>query len=216
MTDGPPATSLGFNPPAPDLMSQAPRPSDEPIMTKWLITRYCLTGLYVGVATVGIFVHHYLKLGLSFSQLSKWSKCGSIWTPEDLSLDCQDLFTGDGRLLPQTLALTTLVFMEMFKALSAVSVDNSLISVSPFQNPFLIMGVAVPLVLHFAVVYSSHLGLKGLGESFGMVELSKEHIISILKWSAPILVVDEVLKAVGRKIDKRKSKLDKKNQNRPS
>lgn len=209
VTDGPPATSLGFNPPAPDLMSQAPRPNDEPIMTKWLITRYCLTGLYVGVATVGIFVHHYLQLGLSFSQLSKWSKCGSIWTPEGLSLDCQDLFTGDGRLLPQTLALTTLVFMEMFKALSAVSVDNSLLSVSPFQNPFLIVGVAVPLALHFAVVYSSHLGLQGLGESFGMVELSKEHISSVLKWSAPIILVDEVLKAIGRKIDKRKSKLDK-------
>ena len=44
VTDGPPATALGFNPPSPDVMLQKPRPSDEPIMTKWLAVRYLLTG----------------------------------------------------------------------------------------------------------------------------------------------------------------------------
>eukprot|EP00957_Ditylum_brightwellii_P148658 11317648-Ditylum_brightwellii.AAC.1 len=63
VTDGPPATALGFNPPDPDVMSQRPRPSDEPIMTRWLLTRYCLTGLYVGIATVGVFVGHYMGIG---------------------------------------------------------------------------------------------------------------------------------------------------------
>ena len=33
---------------------------------------------------------------------------------------------GKGRILPQTLSLTTLVCMEMLKALSAVSVDSSI------------------------------------------------------------------------------------------
>ena len=53
VTDGPPATALGFNPPDPDAMSKPPRPRDEPIMSAWLLTRYMATGLYVGFATIG-------------------------------------------------------------------------------------------------------------------------------------------------------------------
>jgi len=202
VTDGPPATALGFNPPAPDLMKQPPRPSDEPIMTPWMITRYCITGLYVGIATVGIFVGHYLEMGLSLSQLSTWGKCGDRWQPPALSgggvFSCKDMFTGDGRKLPQTLSLTTLVCIEMFKALSAVSIDSSLLSVGPHKNPYLVLGVIIPMLLHLAVVYSGDLGLPGLGDSFGVVPLSKENWISVMKWSVPILLVEEMLKAVGR------------------
>ena len=201
VTDGPPATALGFNPPDPDIMKQLPRPSDEPIMTRWLLTRYCLTGLYVGIATVGVFVGHYMSLGVSLSELASWSKCGDLWQPGNY-LMCSDLFQGSGRTLPQTLSLTTLVMMEMFKALSAVSVDNSLIRVGPQKNGWLLLGVALPLLLHFAVVYSEKLGLPGLGESFGLVPLSLENWITVLKWSAPILLVDEALKAVGRFVNK--------------
>ena len=201
VTDGPPATALGFNPPDPDIMKQLPRPSDEPIMTRWLLTRYCLTGLYVGIATVGVFVGHYMSLGVSLSDLASWSKCGDLWQPGN-DLMCSDLFQGSGRMLPQTLSLTTLVMMEMFKALSAVSVDNSLIRVGPQKNGWLLLGVALPLLLHFAVVYSEKLGLPGLGESFGLVPLSLENWITVLKWSAPILLVDEALKAVGRSVNK--------------
>jgi magnesium-transporting ATPase (P-type) len=53
VTDGPPATALGFNPPDPDAMSKPPRPREEPIMSAWLLTRYMCTGLYVGFATIG-------------------------------------------------------------------------------------------------------------------------------------------------------------------
>jgi len=199
VTDGPPATALGFNPPAPDLMKQPPRPSDEPIMTPWLITRYCLTGLYVGIATVGIFVGHYLDRGVTLSQLSSWGKCGDLWEPPHPTiLSCKSLFNGEGRKLPQTLSLTTLVCIEMFKALSAVSIDNSLLSVGPHKNPYLVLGVTVPMLLHLAVVYSGDLGLPGLGESFGIVPLSKDNWISVLKWSVPILLVEELLKTIGR------------------
>jgi Cation transport ATPase len=200
VTDGPPATALGFNPPVPDLMKYPPRPSNEPIMTPWLLTRYFLTGLYVGIAAVGIFIGHYLEQGITLGQLSAWGKCGQFWSPSDPNTSCADLFTGHGRMLPQTLSLTTLVCMEMLKALAAVSVDKSLLSVGPHKNPFLMLGVVVPMALHLFVVYSNMLGFPGLSESFGMVPLSRENWISVLKWSAPILLVEEALKAIGRKI----------------
>jgi Ca2+-transporting ATPase len=168
VTDGPPATALGFNPPAPDLMDLPPRPSDEPIMTRWLLTRYCLTGLYVGIATIGVFAQHYLDQGVTLSELSNWSQCGDTWSPTGGQM-CSDLFGSTGRMYPQSLALTTLVCMEMLKALSAVSVDNSLLRVGPQSNPWLLLGVSGPFLLHLFVLYSAKLGLPALGESFGMV-----------------------------------------------
>ncbi|EED93720.1 calcium transporting ATPase [Thalassiosira pseudonana CCMP1335] len=197
VTDGPPATALGFNPPAPDVMSQKPRPSNEPIMTKFMACRYLVTGLYVGIATVGSFVGHYRSQGLTLRQLSSWGKCDQTWSPPD-GVTCDSLFQGAGRELPQTLSLTVLVCMELFKALSAVSVDSSLLSVGPNQNPWLMIGVAVPFLLHIAVVYSSKLGLPGLAKSFGLVPLSLHDWKTALKWSAPILIVEEMLKAAGR------------------
>lgn len=199
VTDGPPATALGFNPPSPDLMDQNPRPSNEPIMTRWLLTRYCLTGLYVGIATVGVFAGHYMSVGVSLPELANWSKCGDTWTPTGGAQMCEVLFNDDnGRLLPQTLSLTTLVVMEMLKALSAVSVDSSLLTVGPFANPWLILGVAFPFALHLGVVYSAELGFPALAESFGLVALTKDDWWTVLYWAAPILILDEVLKLIGR------------------
>lgn len=185
VTDGPPATALGFNPSSPDMMKAPPRSSDEPIMTKWLLTRYCITGLYVGLATIAVFVQHYLSQGITISQLANWSQCGTFWTPVggDASL-CNTLFFESGRVLPQTLALTTLVCMEMLKALSAVSVDDSLLTVGPQKNPWLLLGVAVPFLLHLFVLYSSEIGLPGLGASFGMVS-SRCAFLTLMHWPEP-------------------------------
>jgi Ca2+-transporting ATPase len=198
VTDGPPATALGFNPPSPDLMTQPPRPSNEPIMTRWLLTRYCVTGLYVGVATVGVFVGHYLGQGVSLSQLSNWSKCGVAWLPTGGATTCTDLFHGQGRMLPQTLSLTTLVVMEMLKALSAVSVDNSLLRVGPFANPWLIIGVSFPFLLHLGVLYSADLGFPAVAESFGMSPLTASDWTTVWSWALPVLLVEEIMKAIGR------------------
>jgi len=207
VTDGPPATALGFNPPSPDIMDAPPRPSDEPIMTKWLLTRYFITGLYVGLATIGVFVQHYMQQGLSLSELSNWSQCGTFWSPANGGAEmCSALFKESGRMYPQTLALTTLVVMEMLKALSAVSVDNSLFQVSPLANKWLLAGVSGPFLLHLAVLYSAKLGVPVLGEAFGMVPLTSSDWTHVMMWAAPILIVDEILKAIGRNLKRRDAK----------
>ena len=181
-------------------MKDPPRPSNEPIMTRWLLIRYMLTGLYVGIATIGVFAQHYLQQGITLKQLSNWSNCGTSWIPptaavtELLTADpvsasnsaaaaaataaaaaatvsstCSLLFRDGGRILPQTLSLTTLVCMEMLKALSAVSVNDSLLKVAPWRNKWLLLGVSGPFALHLLVLYSSKLGLPGFGKAFGMV-----------------------------------------------
>lgn len=60
VTDGPPATALGFNPPDVDIMRKPPRKTDDALLNRWTLIRYFTIGLYVGLATVGIFVYWYL------------------------------------------------------------------------------------------------------------------------------------------------------------
>ena len=53
VTDGLPATALGFNPPDVDIMQKAPRTTKDPLISGWLFFRYLTIGIYVGIATVG-------------------------------------------------------------------------------------------------------------------------------------------------------------------
>lgn len=52
VTDGLPATALGFNPPEVDIMNKPPRSVRDPLISRWLFLRYLIIGIYVGVATV--------------------------------------------------------------------------------------------------------------------------------------------------------------------
>merc|ERR1719487_1854822 len=56
VTDGPPATALGLNPPDLNVMSKPPRKKDDTLISSWSLVRYLVVGFYVGCAVVGIFV----------------------------------------------------------------------------------------------------------------------------------------------------------------
>ena len=75
VTDGPPATALGFNPPDPDAMSRPPRDPKAPLLTPWLLGRYAITGAYVGFATIQVFLNEFKDRGVSRSRLRSWASC---------------------------------------------------------------------------------------------------------------------------------------------
>jgi Ca2+-transporting ATPase len=173
VTDGPPATALGFNPTDPAVMKKHPRPRNEPILSKWLMMRYALTGLYVGGATVTAFIWWYLDKGVTIEQLRTWGSCLG-WTgfahsaeaPNWPEYPCK-IFEAPMKARPQSMALSVLVVIEMLKALSAVSLDSSLLSVAPWRNPWLLQGVALPVALHLLALY-----FKPMASLFGLAPLS--------------------------------------------
>ena len=63
VTDGPPATALGFNPADADIMEKPPRKTTDDLITPWVFFRYMVVGLYVGWACVASFGHWYVYDG---------------------------------------------------------------------------------------------------------------------------------------------------------
>jgi P-type Ca2+ transporter type 2C len=166
-------------------------------------TSYLITGSYVGFATVGIFVQWFLKRGVTWRELTHWGHCVNwqeAFAPDLSGLsgllgetaDKCGIF-GPALASPQTLSLSVLVTMEMLKALSAVSLDNSIFRVPPWKNPWLIGGVTLPFSIHLAVVYFPF-----LNKVFGVSAMSQDDWVTVLQWAAPILVLEEALKFVGR------------------
>ena len=91
------------------------------------------------------------------------------------------------------MALSVLVTMEMLKALSAVSLDGSLFRVPPWRNHWLLLGVAVPYLLHIAVLY-----VPILAKTFGLAPLTRREWQVIFQFAFPILLLEEALKYLGR------------------
>lgn len=216
VTDGPPATALGFNPPDKDIMKKPPRRSDDSLINLWILFRYLVIGIYVGLATVGVFIIWYthgsfMGIDLSgdghtlvtYSQLANWGQCSS-WNnftaapftagSRVISFDADpcDYFT-TGKVKAMTLSLSVLVAIEMFNSLNALSEDGSLLTMPPWVNPWLLLAMSVSFGLHFLILY-----VPFLAKVFGIVPLSFNEWLLVLAVALPVILIDEVLKFVGR------------------
>eukprot|EP01069_Polyplicarium_translucidae_P001383 Polyplicarium_translucidae@DN1646_c0_g1_i1.p1 len=207
VTDGPPATALGFNPPDVDVMKKPPRGRSEPLITSWIFMRYLIIGLYVGVATVGIFVMWYLfgvdpqenNTPVSMWQLMNWSQC-SRWegfeatTMYDMDPSNPCTYFTAGKKKASTLSLTVLVVIEMLNALNALSEEGSLLQMPPWANPWLCLAILSSIVVHALVLY-----VPLLARIFNVVPLSARDWACVLLWSMPVIFIDEAMKAAARR-----------------
>ena len=212
VTDGPPATALGFNPPDFDIMKKPPRKQDDDLISGWVLVRYCVVGVYVGVATVGIFIYWYIfaETGdghtlVTWNQLSHWGDCPN-WPKDsfqpvnfiegmDFSQNPCSYFT-QGKIKASTLSLSVLVVIEMLNALNAISEDNSLLTMSPFVNPYLLLAIAGSIGLHMMIVY-----VPFMATIFGIAAMNVQEWILVMAFSSPVLIVDELLKVLGRQFN---------------
>ncbi|KAK2364052.1 calcium-transporting ATPase, endoplasmic reticulum-type [Trifolium repens] len=216
VTDGPPATALGFNPPDKDIMKKPPRRSDDSLINLWILFRYLVIGIYVGLATVGVFIIWYthgsfLGIDLSgdghtlvtYSQLANWGQC-STWNnftaapftagSRVISFDADPCdYFHTGKVKAMTLSLSVLVAIEMFNSLNALSEDGSLLTMPPWVNPWLLLAMSVSFGLHFLILY-----VPFLAQVFGIVPLSFNEWLLVLVVALPVILIDEILKFVGR------------------
>lgn len=206
VTDGLPATALGFNPPDLDVMSKPPRRKDDNLISGWVFFRYMVIGLYVGVATVGIFIYWYcFDQGtdghslVTFEQLMTWGSCHkwqeTFQVRPFLGMTFQDPCTyfTVGKVKASTLSLTVLVVIEMLNAFNAVSEDGSLLQMAPWVNPWLVAACMGSVIVHFVILYTPF-----LAKVFAVCPLDWHDWVLVMNFSFPVIILDEVLKFFGR------------------
>lgn len=189
-----------------------------------------IIGLYVGIATVGAFSLWFTRssfLGIdlssdghtlvSFSQLRNWGDCPNWqdfkvapFTAGNLTLSFEDnpcdYFT-TGKVKATTLSLSVLVAIEMFNSLNALSEDGSLLQIPPWMNPWLLIAMLFSFSLHFLVLY-----VPVLASIFGIVPLNSNEWLFVFVLAFPVILIDELLKFIGRRmtINERQLALSKK------
>uniref|UniRef100_A0A8C1TAN9 Calcium-transporting ATPase n=1 Tax=Cyprinus carpio TaxID=7962 RepID=A0A8C1TAN9_CYPCA len=192
VTDGLPATALGFNPPDLDIMDKPPRNPKESLISGWLFFRYLAVGGYVGLGTVSAATWWYLfdedGPQVSFYQLRHFMQCTEE-NPMFQGIDCEVF---ESRY-PTTMALSVLVTIEMFNALNSLSENQSLLRMPPWVNIWLLGAIILSLSLHFLILYVEPLPL-----IFQVTPLHYSQWIVVLKISFPVILLDEALKCISR------------------
>ncbi|KAG8390976.1 hypothetical protein BUALT_Bualt01G0139800 [Buddleja alternifolia] len=189
VTDGLPATAIGFNKQDSDVMKAKPRKVNEAVVTGWLFFRYLVIGVYVGLATIAGFVWWFLYSDngpkLPYTELINFDSCSSRETiyPCTVFSDRH----------PSTVSMTVLVVVEMFNALNNLSENQSLLVIPPWSNLWLLGSIVLTMLLHVLILYVEPLSIL-----FSVTPLSWADWTVVLYLSFPVIIIDEILKFLSR------------------
>jgi Ca2+ transporting ATPase len=190
VTDGLPALALGVNPAEPGVMELPPRSKAEGIVNGLTLTRYLIGGVYLGFATIAAAYWWYILDDegprLSLHTVTHWMEQEG---------QTRELFEDD---TPSTLAMSVLVVVEMFSALTALSERQSITVMPPWRNLYLCAAVLGSLIVHVIVIEVSF-----LQKIFQVVHLSREHWLVVFGLGLPILAIEEIFKFFIRKHTKK-------------
>ena len=192
VTDGLPATALGFNPPGHDIMRRPPRSSTEPIVSRWLFIRYMIIGTYVGIATVFAYAWWFLYYEggphITFNQLSNFHQCATLF-PE---IGCE-MFSNVMSQKATTMSLSVLVTIEMFNAMNSLSENESLLTLPVWRNKYLVGSILLSMALHFMILY-----VPFYTKLFSIIPLNWAEWQAVIWISLPVIFIDELLKLFTR------------------
>ncbi|TYL36534.1 haloacid dehalogenase [Natronococcus pandeyae] len=137
VTDGIPALSMGVDPPAEDIMERDPRPPEEGVITKRIVTSIVGIAIFMTVCLLPLFTLNF------FGELIPgYDVTGALlgWSPG----------YEPGRELAQTMVFTGFVVFEIVR-IQAIRFRYGL---GLFSNPWLVLAVAVAVTLQLLVLYT--------------------------------------------------------------
>ena len=137
VTDGIPALSMGVDPAAEDIMERKPRPPDEGVITKRIVTSIVGIAIFMTVCLLPLFT-----LNFTGNVIPGYDLTGAVlgWSPEYET----------SRELAQTMVFTGFVVMEIVR-IQAIRFRYGL---GIFSNRWLVLAVAVAVTLQLLVLYT--------------------------------------------------------------
>lgn len=85
-----------------------------------------------------------------------------------------------------------LILFFFFKKRS-LSENESLLTLPLWNNPYLVLSIVLSMLLHFMILY-----VPFFTKLFVIIPLNMEEWIAVLWISAPVIIIDEVLKFITR------------------
>ncbi|KAK8444243.1 hypothetical protein SEVIR_9G104200v4 [Setaria viridis] len=222
VTDGLPATAIGFNKPDSNIMTVKPRKVNEAVVSGWLFFRYLVIGgsfllssqyliflLIAAAAFLFMFACPFVFVNAAYVGLA--TIAGFVWwfvySENGPGLPYSELVNFDSCSArqtsypcsifedrhPSTVSMTVLVVVEMFNALNNLSENQSLLVIHPWSNLWLVGSIILTMLLHVAVLY-----IEPLAALFSVSPLSWAEWKVVLYLSFPVILIDEVLKLFSR------------------
>ncbi len=137
VTDGIPALTMGVDPAAGDIMERDPRPPDEGVITKRIVTSIVGIAVFMTICLLPLFT-----LNFTGEVIPGYDLTGALfgWEPT----------YEPSRELAQTMVFTGFVVMEIVR-IQAIRFRYGL---GLFSNPWLVLAVAVAVALQLLVLYT--------------------------------------------------------------
>eukprot|EP00917_Polyrhabdina_sp_WS-2016_P006428 GHVP01014219.1.p1 GENE.GHVP01014219.1~~GHVP01014219.1.p1 ORF type:complete len:952 (+),score=160.81 GHVP01014219.1:3-2858(+) len=178
VTDGLPAAALTFNPIDQNIMLECPRNKYDEIIDTVTMFRYFAIGLYIGISTVAGYLWAFMA-----------SKTGPKLSFMEVINMKQTEHSNYYHSYAKTVALSILVFCEMFNAFNCLSDSASLLEHGPLNNNILIASLFCTIGLHFIILY-----VTPLSKLFGTVGLDLYSWMVVLLLGFPVILIEEFMK----------------------
>jgi Ca2+-transporting ATPase len=166
------ALPLAFESKEIDIMNRMPRKPGEPLLNKFVLLRT----VFVALIMTGI------GLGLFYRVFNRETEVGADHTVTMIKA--------------QTMAVTSIVFLQIFYLLNCRSLQRSIFSIGVFSNKSVLLGILILIVLQAGFVY-----LPFMNSLFGSASLDLYSWLESIVFGALVLPIITIEKAVrnGRK-----------------
>lgn len=166
------ALPLAFEGMEPDIMQRPPRKPNAPLLSRFVLLRTLFVAALMTTGTIALFFWEY------FSELAKG-------TSEKIAIS-----------EAQTLAVTTLMFFQVFYLFNCRSLRYSLFKIGLYSNPFVLVGILFVLLTQVAFVY-----VPLMNTFFGSSPLNIEAWLTAIAVGlliAPLIALEKRLSSIGR------------------
>jgi Ca2+-transporting ATPase len=168
------ALPLAFESKESDIMNRKPRKPREPLLNRFVIIRTVLVALIITGTGIGLFLH-------VFTRETEAGTAGIIATAK-----------------AQTMAVTSIVFLQIFYLLNCRSLQRSIFSIGIFSNKTILPGILILIALQTGFVH-----LPFMNTLFGSAPLDLYSWLESILFGAVVLPVITIEKAIRNALHKK-------------